>query len=125
MKKVTLTPKFWTVGGMGSSGEGRPHTFVGEIIAEESTKHHDATSWNSWRLYRTEGGNFVLWFATYSLWEGSRESERVEVFDSLDDIPTYDPTEMYDEPKEAYAIPVSMMVEAREEMGEDATVHIK
>lgn len=124
MKKVTLTPNTWTVGGMGPSSEGQPVKFTGEVIAEETTNHMDAHAWNSWTLYRTEGGNFVLLYEHNSLWPGSRGYEKVKVFDSLDDIPTYDPAEMYDEPGEAYAIPVSMMCEAREAMGEDPAIHI-
>lgn len=127
MEEVTLVPKTWTVGGMGPSSEGQPVKFKGELIAEASTGHYDATAWESWDLYRTEGGNFVLFYGDYSRWEGRRESETVHVFKSLDEIPTYDPTEplgYYDVECNGIAVPVSLIVAAKEHLGEDPAKYI-
>lgn len=127
MKEVTLVPETWTVGGMGPSSEGQPVKFKGEKIAEYSTHWYDATAWETWDLYRTEGGKFVLFYCDYSRWEGSRESKTVHVFKSLDEIPTYDPTDApgyYDMECDDAAVPIRLIVEAKEALGEDPAIYI-
>lgn len=114
LEEFTVTPSWDTVGGMGSSGTGEPVVFRGRLLAEDSSKHHDATAWEDWRVYQTAGGRIVIVTETHSRWEGACEEVVVRDYANLDAVPSYDVDDPEPEPE---AVPIRVICAAQEALG--------
>ncbi|MCX7946877.1 MAG: hypothetical protein N2557_07990 [Hydrogenophilus sp.] len=59
----------------------RPLVFAGELVFEDRTRT-GLGRWHKIRVYRTKGGQYVVYLLRETIWEGERDTREVEVLDT-------------------------------------------
>lgn len=67
----------------------RPIAFNGCLLADSTTKDHNSTRWSNVKLYETDKQKVVVGIEDVTCWQGERDFDRVDVFDTIEDAITH------------------------------------
>ena len=75
-----------------TQSKGLDIAFTGEMLGEASDRWQEGierSRWYDMRLFRTDGGRYVLWEKYNTSWKRERGSENVEVFEDARELEDY------------------------------------
>lgn len=130
MEEIRLTPKTYTVGGMGTEKDHRPVAFEGELVCSVDPSGRDDRGGTRYEVYRTapkpsdDQEKIIVKIIPWSVYQGTTMTIQVVVFPSVRAFMDGVDATIYPESQYGVEIPDYVKAAVEEELGLDPAIRV-